>query len=92
MKRGEPYLKDLVAHGHINRGLALLVFGEERRMPSKQESKAVLVAILGTEVRRRVPINVLGVEIGPCHQQGLDHSKVASDACDVKWCTEVLRP
>ena len=48
------------------------------------------MTILGTEVARRVAIDVLCVDICAMLNQTLDNTQVASKACNMQWGTEVV--
>lgn len=48
--------------------------------------------VLGTEMRRGIPIDVLGIRVCTCHQQCLDDCEVTSNAGDMQGCSEIFSP
>ena len=48
------------------------------------------MTILADHMTRRVSIAVFCIIVSTLVQQGLEDLRVATDACNVEWCTQVL--
>ena len=59
-------------------------------MLAQKQPQAVNVTILAAKVAWRVTINILGIDVHFLLDKCLDDVKVSSNACNMKWRSQVF--
>lgn len=87
----KTYGEDLLAVGDVHGRDTLFVASHELWVLLKEHLEALSVPVLANHVAGRVAIEVLGVEVGTLDEQCLQDLGVATDACYVQRCAQILR-
>lgn len=90
VNKATPYLADFFVNSNVERRKVVFVFDNQLGVLSQQQTEALDVSVLATKMTRRVPIDVLSVQVDFFVDQSFDYVEISTNAGHVQRCAQVL--